>query len=276
VGLEMFSYEGKRALVVGGASGMGAAAARIVKDLGAEVIVMDYAEVTDPVDLALRVDLRDKASVDTALAALPGPIDALFSCAGVADGATDLMLVNFIAQRHIIDTLAASGGFARGAGITMISSVGGLGWEKNLTVLDELLASPDWDAAVAWCDAHPDLAHYGTSKQALNVYVRRRCLDLLKMGVRINAIEPGPTDTPLAQANAEVWLGFAQDYRADAGLEAATPEDQAYPMVFLNSPAAGYISGISMLVDLGYVDSYRAGAYESPMLDFILGGPSGG
>ena len=49
MGIESFRYDGKRALVVGGATGMGAAAAEIVRDLGAEVVVMDYADVSFPV-----------------------------------------------------------------------------------------------------------------------------------------------------------------------------------------------------------------------------------
>ncbi len=60
----------------------------------------------------------------------------------------------------------------------------------------------------------------------------------LKQGIRINAICPGPTDTPLAQANKEMWLGFGADYREAVGVEAATPLEQAYPLVFLCSDAA--------------------------------------
>ena len=59
----------------------------------------------------------------------------------------------------------------------------------------------------------------------------------LKQGIRINAICPGPTDTPLAQANKEMWLGFGADYREAVGVEAATPLEQAYPLVFLCSDA---------------------------------------
>ena len=43
---DAFSYQGRRALVVGGATGMGAAAASLAQDAGAEVVVMDYADVT--------------------------------------------------------------------------------------------------------------------------------------------------------------------------------------------------------------------------------------
>ena len=63
----------------------------------------------------------------------------------------------------------------------------------------------------------------------------RQAFPLLKRGIRINAICPGPTDTPLAQANKEMWLGFGADYRAEVGVEASTPLEQAYPLVFLCS-----------------------------------------
>ena len=76
------------------------------------------------------------------------------------------------------------------------------------------------------------------SKLAINAYVAREAFGLLKRGIRINAILPGPTDTPLAQANKEMWLGFGADYRDEVGIEASTPLEQAYPLVFLCSEAA--------------------------------------
>ena len=76
------------------------------------------------------------------------------------------------------------------------------------------------------------------SKQAICAYVAREAMPLLQQGIRINAICPGPTDTPLAQANKEMWLGFGADYRAAVGVEASTPLEQAYPLVFLCSEAA--------------------------------------
>ena len=59
-----FGYDGKRVLVVGGATGMGAAAAQTVSALGGEVVVLDYAPVEFPVAEAIKVDLRDRAAID--------------------------------------------------------------------------------------------------------------------------------------------------------------------------------------------------------------------
>jgi NAD(P)-dependent dehydrogenase (short-subunit alcohol dehydrogenase family) len=78
-------------------------------------------------------------------------------------------------------------------------------------------------------------ADYMSSKQAMCAYVASQAFPLLKRGIRINAICPGPTDTPLAQANKEMWLGFGSDYRGELGIEASTPLEQAYPLVFLCS-----------------------------------------
>ena len=96
---------------------------------------------------------------------------------------------------------------------------------------------------------------------------------LMKRGVRINAICPGPTNTPLARANADLWLTFAQDYRDSTGADVHTPEQMANAMVFLNSDAAAGISGVTLLVDHGHVMSSLTGAFApgKPIIDLIMG-----
>jgi NAD(P)-dependent dehydrogenase (short-subunit alcohol dehydrogenase family) len=268
---EMFGYDGKRALVVGGATGMGAATAQIARDLGAEVVVMDYADVSIQGVKGIKVDLRDKASIDAALDECGGPIHALFSCAGVADGAPRIMHVNFIGQRHLIERAVKEDMMPKGSAIAMISSVAGLGWENNLPTIMEFLDTPDFEAATAWIDAHPDLENYSFSKQAILAYVAHQGYPFVKRGVRINAIQPGPTDTPLARANADVWLGFAADYRADCGVEASTPEEQGAVLAFLCCDAASHVNGISIITDAGYVSAALTDAYEGPFIKVMLG-----
>src|SRR4029453_17963619 len=98
---------------------------------------------------------------------------------------------------------------------------------------------------------------------ALSAFVAREAFGLLKQGIRVNAILPGPTDTPLARANEETWLGFGTDYRADAGVEASRPDEQAGPLVFLCSDAASHVSGEILIVDAGFTGSGVTGAYET-------------
>jgi NAD(P)-dependent dehydrogenase (short-subunit alcohol dehydrogenase family) len=269
---DAYRYDGKRALVVGGATGMGAAAAELLQSAGADVVVMDYAEVKLPGATAIHVNLAERDSIDAAVDQIGGPVDALFSCAGVADGTPGIEKINFIGHRHIIDRLLAEDLLPRGSAIGFISSAAGLGWEANLPRIKEYLATPDFDSAVAWIAANGG-ADYLSTKQAMCAYVALEALPMMKRGIRINAICPGPTDTPLAQANKEMWLGFGADYRSEVGVEAATPLEQAYPLVFLCSEAAASINGITMITDSGY---FAAGVTEAfppatPVAQFLLG-----
>ena len=129
---DFFGYDGRRVLVVGGATGMGAAAAQILQGMGASAVVLDVADVAYPCERVFGVDLADKVSVDAVLDQLDGSFDAVLSCAGIADGSASLMNINFISQRHIIDTLFSDGRLVDGGVAAMISSIGGLGWQAQL------------------------------------------------------------------------------------------------------------------------------------------------
>jgi NAD(P)-dependent dehydrogenase (short-subunit alcohol dehydrogenase family) len=269
---DAFRYDGKRALVVGGATGMGAATAELLQSAGAEVVVMDYAEVSLPGATAIHVNLAEKDSIDAALDQVRGPIHALFACAGVADGTPGIEKINFIGHRHIIDRLLADDLLPRGSAIGFISSAAGLGWESNLARLQTYLATPDFEAGVVWI-APTGGADYMSTKQAMCAYVASSAFPFMQRGIRINAICPGPTDTPLAQANKELWLGFGADYRDELGVPASTPLEQAYPLVFLCSEAAAVISGITLVTDIGYFAAGVTEAFPSatPVANFLLG-----
>jgi NAD(P)-dependent dehydrogenase (short-subunit alcohol dehydrogenase family) len=269
---EAFRFDGKRTLVVGGATGMGAATVEVLLDAGADVVVMDYADVMQSGVTAIKLNLSEKDSIDAALDALGGTVDALFSCAGVADGTPGIERVNFIGHRYMIDGMLERGMLPRGSSIGMISSAAGLGWESNLEVLQELLAIKDWDASVQWVVDH-GWADYFHMKQAVCAYVAYEAFALIKQGIRINAICPGPTDTPLARANAEQWFGLATDYREDTGTEVSTPLEQAYPLVFVASAAAAAITGQTIVSDVGYLTSGLAGSYPNatPSAQFLYG-----
>ena len=251
---DKFRYDGKRVVVVGGATGMGAAAAVLAKDAGADVVVMDFAEVQVPGVEAIRVNLAERESIDAAVDQCGGRVDALFSCAGVADGTPGIERINFVGHRHLIDRMISRSMLRRGSAICFISSSAGLGWEPNLGLLSELLDTSDFDAAASWFQKQGK-ANYITTKQAVCAYVARQAFPLLKQGIRINAICPGPTDTPLAQANKDTWLGFGADYRQEVGIEPFTSMEQAYPLLFLCSDAAAAITGITMLSDAGWFSS---------------------
>ncbi len=251
---DAFRFDSKRVLVVGGATGMGAAAAELALDAGAEVVVMDYADVTLDGVKAIRLNLADRASIDAAVAEVGGPVHALLACAGVADGTPGLERINFIGHRHLIEQMLDGGMLGRGSAIAFISSAAGLGWESNLEKIKEVLAISDWEESVAWCEDN-GYADYFHTKQIICAYVAAQAHPMLKRGIRINAICPGPTETPLALANEEMWLGFGADYREDVGIEASTPLEQAYPLLFLCSEAAVAVNGVTLITDAGYMSS---------------------
>lgn len=258
---DAFRFDGKRVLVVGGATGMGAAAAELALDAGAEVVVMDFADVTLDGAKGIKLNLAERDSIDAAVAECGGPVDALMACAGVADGTPGIERINFIGHRYLIDQMLSAGHLARGSSIGFISSAAGLGWESNLDTIREVLAISDWDEAVAWCHDN-GYADYFHTKQIICAYVATKSHELIKQGIRINAICPGPTDTPLAKANEELWLGFGSDWRDEVGIDASTPLEQAYPLLFLCSPAAVAVNGITLITDEGYMMAGLTNAYE--------------
>ena len=243
---DAFSYKGKRALVVGGATGMGAAAAELVQDAGAEVVVMDRAEITLGGVKAIPLDLSDKASIDAAVAECRRP------------GARPV-LVRRRRRRHaghrahqlhrapLPDRQAARRRHAPprlGHRHDLVRRRHGLGEQPRRAARVPRHHRLRRGRASGRRTTYK--ADYMWSKKTINAYVAREAFGLLKKGIRINAIMPGPTDTPLAQANKEMWLAFGADYRDEVGIEASTPLEQAYPLVFLCSDAAAGVTGITI------------------------------
>ena len=177
---DLVNYEGKRVLVVGGATGMGAAAAQKAAALGAHTIVLDIAEVAYECDQYIQVNLSEQASVEAAIEAIDAPVHAVLACAGVADGTPNLMLINFTAQRQLIEALIKAGKLGRGSSVAFISSAAGMGWMSNLEQVQDFLATPDWDTAAAWIDEHEGTDNYMFSKQAINGYVAGQAFPFLQ------------------------------------------------------------------------------------------------
>jgi NAD(P)-dependent dehydrogenase (short-subunit alcohol dehydrogenase family) len=253
----MFRFDGKRALIVGGATGMGAAAADLLLELGAEVVVMDFATVDRQGVVAIPLDLRDKKSIDAAVDQCEGRFDALLSCAGIAPGVPGIHAVNFLGQRHLIERMICEDRMLVGSAIAMIASTAGKGWSVNELKMAEYLDTVDFEAGERWLAAHSDdqeviefIADYRWSKRAVCTYVARVAFSFMKRGVRINAVMPGTIDTQLARDNE--WFTYDQAWRDDLAIERPGPEKAAYPLVFLCSEAASYVSGAMLLVDAGY------------------------
>jgi len=259
---DVLGYAGKQVVVTGAASGMGAATARILTELGARVIALDIKPTEVPVARSLEVDLRDEASIDAAVAALEGPVDGLFSCAGLPGppfSELDTMKVNFVGARHLAERIVPL--MPSGAAITAISSSAAHGWEKQIGLLTELVTTDGFDAAVEWLEANEDKwswSGYLFSKWTTDAWVSWWYADLAAQGIRINCINPGPTDTAMMPA----FQDFATKEVVDTSMgpigRYATADEQAWPVVLLGSPRMSYVAGTVLWTDGGWSGAMNA------------------
>jgi NAD(P)-dependent dehydrogenase (short-subunit alcohol dehydrogenase family) len=265
-----FSYEGKRVVVSGGGgAGMGAAAVEGLAELGAEIHVLDLKDPPVKVASHQTADLRDPDAVATAIDNIGGKIDALFNAAGLPGPPfpdVDTMLVNFAAPRHLTSLVVPH--MTDGGAICSISSTAGSGYLLNMEKWMPLVDTKDFAEAKAWIEAHPEeiLGAYSQSKEALIIWTMKAAMDLNAQGVRLNCISPGPTDTPMMSAFEDL-AGGGQiiDLFAQGLGRRSTPAEQGWPMIFLNSDAASYISGENVNTDGGTVSAMTTGRL---VLDF--------
>src|SRR5207244_5375852 len=158
-----------------------------------------------PVELAgataLQIDLKDRSSIDAVVGQIDGPVDALFSVAGLPGppfSDLDTVIVNFIGARHLIDSLVPK--MQSGSAVVCVASNAGLGWQQQLETLLPFVTLPDFDDHLKWCEGNAASIEAGMgypfSKQALNAWVAWRAGALIKDGIRLNVVRPGPTQTP--------------------------------------------------------------------------------
>ena len=262
-------YEGSRVVVTGAASGMGAACAQILVELGAEVHGIDVNDGAGGLTNLHRCDLSDPAAIDTIVAEIGGPIDSLFNCAGLPTTAPSqrVMLVNFVGHRHLTEAVIPR--MTEGASIGFISSAAGMGWMIKMADLMPLLLTSDFAAAKAWCEGHDDLIGvngYGLSKEAINAYVAYRGFLLAPTGIRLNGIMPGPTDTPMMPSFVETMgKDFFESFPKPIGRN-STPEEQAWPLIMLNSPRSSYITATNVATDGGFSGGLFTGGIDPAVL----------
>lgn len=248
----MSEMTGKVALVTGGASGIGEAAARWFSRQGAHVAVADFniGAATDvaerlsasgPRAIAVQVDvsqaLQVEAMVQQTVAAF-GRLDALVNSAGISSlqaptadyplEAWDRVIgVNlsgtFYAMKYAIPAMLANGG---GAIVNIASMMGHI--------------------------AHPNGTGYVTSKHGVVGLTKATALDYARQGIRVNAIGPGLIDTAMTRTS----IGDPDVRAAQLGMcplgRFAEPEEMAELIGFLCSPRASYTTGAFYLADGGF------------------------
>jgi NAD(P)-dependent dehydrogenase (short-subunit alcohol dehydrogenase family) len=241
--------EGKVALITGGTSGIGLAAAQLFHNEGAKVVVTgttdaSVAQAQDRLPagiLAVRSDTTVRSEVDALVAQIRqdiGPINVAFLNAGIllgaglADGSEadfdKVMEVDLKGPWMVLQALIPN--LAPGASVVMNTSVANArGW--------------------------PGLGAYGAAKAGLRSLVRTAAAELAPRGVRVNAVSPGPTMTPIFGRTG------ASPEQAQAAADSMIPliplgrlgraDEVAQAALFLASDDASFVVGAELVVDGG-------------------------
>ncbi|KUH83115.1 MULTISPECIES: coniferyl-alcohol dehydrogenase [unclassified Mycobacterium] len=258
-------FAGKRYVVTGAASGIGHATVSKLLAVGADVYSLDRNEPTAAVTGHIAVDLADPRSIDSALEQLQGEFDGLMNVAGIPGTApsAQVLAVNCLAVRHL--TEAFFGLLRPGGTVTIVSSTAGVGWPQRLAAIRDLLSTDTFDDGAAWFEAHPQCGNaYNFSKEVSTTYVLSMGLALAQMGFRINAVAPGPVETPiLADFENSMGKEVLDGVKGLLGRH-ATPDEIADVVVFLASDAARWINGQVINVDGGITGAVLSGVVPAP------------
>jgi NAD(P)-dependent dehydrogenase (short-subunit alcohol dehydrogenase family) len=248
------TIQGRRALVTGAASGMGAASAELLAAEGAAVVLADLDEAGAEAGaeairaaggraVALRCDVASSSDVKAAVSAAVdhfGGLDIVVNCAGIIRRASvvetteqewdRVMAVNigsvFLTGKHAVPVMATGGG----GSIVNISS----GWGLK---------------------GGPDAASYCASKGAVVNLTRAMAIDHGPQGIRVNCICPGDTDTPMLRSEAH-QLGldetaFLEESAARPLNRLGTGEDIARAVLYFASDDSAWVTGSTLVVDGG-------------------------
>jgi NAD(P)-dependent dehydrogenase (short-subunit alcohol dehydrogenase family) len=238
------------ALVVGGASGIGHSCAAALAAAGWPVVVADLRP--DPEDrAALAVDVRDAEAVRAAVAGAAEAHDGLGAVVYAAGTARVTPLLEISAREwELIIGVNLTGAFN-----VLQASAPHIPPGGSCTIISSI----DSAAPVA------GLSHYSAAKAGCEALVRSAALELGHRGVRCNAVLPGVVRTPLMAATLDRG-GLADDFVRQTPLgRIAAGADIADVVAFLASPAARWITGVSLPVDGGMSLREHPSLLERPL-----------
>jgi NAD(P)-dependent dehydrogenase (short-subunit alcohol dehydrogenase family) len=215
---DVLGYAGRRVIVTGAASGIGAATTELLVELGAEVHALDVRKPSARgIASYTEADPRDPVELDAAVERIGRVLNALFNCA-VPDPSSDAdaVVVSFAGARHLTERVVPM--MIEGAAVVTVTRASTGDTAIDASFVDELLATPDVNSARAWYEAHADDAGPGVplAGGAVAAYTAARAAAFAEAGVRINCVHAG--------AGEPTW-----------------------PLVLLNSPRAAPVTGAALL-----------------------------
>ena len=232
-------FEGRRVLVLGGTSGIGAGAALRFAQLGANVLAAglqaagEHAPIHDRIS-CVELDVTDGPAMQSTLSQ-ERSIDVLINCAGISRDRREYELDVF---EHVLAVNLTS--IMRACNSAMPALIHARGCVINVASMFSTFGSADRPA-------------YAASKGGVVQLTKSLAQAYAASKVRVNAVAPGWIATPLSE-------GLRSDVEASQRILDRTPlghwgepADVANAIVFLASPAAGYITGVTLPVDGGYL-----------------------
>lgn len=247
-----FSLEGEVALVTGAASGIGKAIATAIAASGASVGLVDLterasddtaSEISDTQGRAVCIaaDVTDLAQLRGAVERTEtafGPLTLAVNSAGIANAAPAETMS--VAQWQRVYDVDVTGVFlsCQAEGEAMLRN--GRGSIVNISSMSGAVVNRGLQQV-----------HYNSAKAAVSHLTRSLAMEWVDRGVRVNAVSPGYTATPMNTRPEMVDLVEQFSRQIPLG-RYAEPEEIAGPVVFLLSPAASYCTGVDLLVDGGF------------------------
>jgi 3alpha(or 20beta)-hydroxysteroid dehydrogenase len=233
---------GKRALITGGSSGIGAATARRFVEEGADVTVADVAEEAGRAlagELGVRFEVLDVRSEEMwrAVVAAVGDLNVLVACAGIVElgGVTEMDEASF---RRVLDVNTVGVYLGMRTAVPALRAAGG-GSIVNIS-------------SVAGLVGNPHSIGYAASKWAVRGMSRSAALDLAPDGIRVNSVHPGVIRTPMTESF---------DLSKTSGLSPlgrlGEPVDVADLIVYLASDESSFVTGAELVVDGGVTAGRR-------------------
>lgn len=233
-----------KVIVTGGASGIGLATVKLLRERGAEVMVWDVQGVDEPVDVS---------SDESILKALDGVerVDALVYSAGIQTYGTAVSTSDEVWERTMMVNVTGAFKVCRAVIPKMIAGGGGS---------ISLVGSVQSVGAVA------NSAAYVTSKHALLGLTRSIALDYAKAGIRCNCVCPGAIDTPMLRWSASLTSDPEATLEACAQVHPVgrlgQPEDIARVIAFLCGEDSAFVTGTAFLADGGAMVPVGGAAFQ--------------
>lgn len=251
-GTASLSFEGKRVVITGAASGIGAATARAFAAAGGRVALLDVdaagvetvrASLPGGDHLALECDVASVQATEQAFARVTalGGIDVLVNNAGINPPAASTTAIDEAFYDRVMDVNVKGMFFCARAAIEPIAGAGG-GAIVNLASVSGMIG---WGGSSV----------YSASKGAAIALTKFLAVELAPRGIRVNAVCPGSVRTPMVERNFERLADPDQAWRETAALHPLGCVGEAAEIteaiLYLASPRSSFVTGACLVIDGG-------------------------